>query len=371
MILGAGAGHDPNDHVVAHGLFRLWDSTIRVGLLGDDQAKEWWFTNHLLMTLIAALVTLVIFVPIGRRYQGALIRGGVQPAPKGLSGLIEAFMDALRTGVVRPLLKEETDRFMPLLWALFFFILINNLLGMVPLGAVFGLAVGNQHIGGTATGNINITAGLALVAFFSIHAGGIAQVYRQLVAGTYGHHGHDDHGHNDHGHGDHGHDDHGHGAAPHPAHGGPEHGHRGHAHAISPGGAMILSPLLYVWNFAPHPFKPGADASPVVKAALWLVDLPMWAFLLGLELIGAVVKPFALSIRLFANMAAGHIVLASLMLLLPAYHGFSAGYVGGSIPIVLGCVALSFLELFVAFLQAYIFMFLTTIFVSLSVYPEH
>lgn len=359
MILASGAGHDPKDHVIAHGLFRLLPSNIHIPTwfpLGNDQAGEFWFTNHLLMTLVAATLTLLIFVPIGRRYQVALIRGGIQPAQKGLSGMIEALMDALRTAVVRPLLKDSTDRFMPLLWSLFFFILINNLLGMIPLGSIFGLAVGNQHIGGTATGNINITAGLAIVAFFAIHAGGIAQVFQQLKAGTYGHHDHGEHGdEQDAGHG------HSHGA----------HAHGHHAHGATAGEAMLKAPILYVWNFAPHPFKPGPGSSPVAKAALWLVDVPTWAGLLLLEFIGAVVKPFALSIRLFANMAAGHIVLASLLLLLPAYHGLGAGYLAGSLPIAIGCVLLSCMELFVALLQAYIFMFLTSIFLSMAVYPEH
>ncbi|GIK23684.1 MAG: hypothetical protein BroJett005_30980 [Ignavibacteriota bacterium] len=358
MILAAGGGHDPKDHVIAHGLFRLSESNLRLPFF-QNQASEFWFTNHLLMTLTAAALTLLIFVPVGRRYQAALVRGGVQAAPKGLSGLIEAFMDALRTAVVRPLLKEQTDRFMPLLWGLFFFILINNLLGMLPLGAIFGLAVGNQHIGGTATGNINVTAGLALVAFISIHVGGIGQIFRQLRDGTYGHHPHEEHEDGGHGHAAHGPDAHGH----------DDHGHGTRAH--SPGAAFLLAPAIYLWNFAPHPFKPSADASPVVKLALWMVDLPMWAFLLVLEFIGAVVKPFALSIRLFANMAAGHIVIGSLLLLLPAYHGVEAGYVAGSLPIAIGCVLLNCLELFVAFLQAYIFMFLTSIFLSMAVYPEH
>lgn len=418
MILASGAGHDPKDHVVAHGLFRLLPSNIHLPdflPLCGDQAGEFWFTNHLLMTLVAATLTLLIFVPIGRRYQVALIRGGIQPAQKGLAGMIEALMDALRTAVVRPLLKDSTDRFMPLLWSLFFFILINNLLGMIPLGSIFGLAVGNQHIGGTATGNINITAGLALVAFFAIHAGGIAQVFQQLKAGTYGHHDHGEHGdEHEAEHEEHSQAAHGHGHSSH------DHGH--HAHGKTAGEAMLLAPVLYLCNFAPHVFAPKGRRTPGIPLRLVMIivyalvvglefyglvsifggsgaagvgfgigivlgasyavgsgglhvldiaDALMWAFLLVLELVGAMVKPFALMIRLFANMAAGHIVLASLLLLLPAYHGLGAGYLAGSLPIAIGCVLLSCMELFVALLQAYIFMFLTSIFLSMAVYPEH
>src|SRR5205823_2489300 len=77
-----------------------------------------------------------------------------------------------------------------------------------------------------------------------------------------------------------------------------DHDH-GHGKKMNPAAAILAAPFLYLWNFAPHPFKPN-----------WLMDVPMWFALLILELIGAVIKPGALTIRLFANMIAGHIVLA-------------------------------------------------------------
>ena len=101
-----------------------------------------------------------------------------------------------------------------------------------------------------------------------------------------------------------------------------------------------------------------------------VVDLAMWTFLLVLETIGAVIKPFALMIRLFANMVAGHIVLASILLLIFASKSVVMGYTVGAISVV-GCLAISCLELFVAFLQAYIFVFLSTLFLGMSVAPEH
>jgi F-type H+-transporting ATPase subunit a len=92
--------------------------------------------------------------------------------------------------------------------------------------------------------------------------------------------------------------------------------------------------------------------------------------LLILEIAGALVKPFALCVRLFANMIAGHMVLAALVTIIP--FG-AAAYVWGPIgvTVVLGSTALSLLELFVAFLQAYIFTFLTTLFIASAVAPEH
>jgi len=96
----------------------------------------------------------------------------------------------------------------------------------------------------------------------------------------------------------------------------------------------------------------------------------MWVALLVLELAGAVVKPFSLCIRLFANMLAGHLVLAALVGMIPfAATVYLWGPVSGIV--IAGCTALSCLELFVAFLQAYIFAFLTTLFIASAVAPEH
>jgi F-type H+-transporting ATPase subunit a len=135
---------------------------------------------------------------------------------------------------------------------------------------------------------------------------------------------------------------------------------------MNPVAAAVLAVPLYLWNFAPHPFKPGPGQSPV----MWLPDILVWALLLFLELIGAVIKPFALMIRLFANMIAGHIVLAALVLLIPVTAGIAA-QVGVGAPVTVLSLLIRVLELFVAFLQAYIFVFLTTLFIASAVAPEH
>ncbi len=357
ILLTQFAAHDPEDHVRPHALKYLftWGESVgeipglgwAISLFMGEPPYDHYFTNHLLMAIVAGIVTLLIFVPIGRRY--AAINAGSGPdhyVPRGFTGLIEAFMDALRSGVVKPVLGDDTDRFMPFLWTIFFYILINNILGMIPIDPILSFA-GIKHVGGTATGNLGVTAGLALCAFGMMHYSGIKQVFHHLVAGTYGHH-HDDE-HDD----GHAHDDHAHGEG------------------MAAGPAFVAAPFLYVWNFAPHVFAPGPDASPVAKVLMVILDVPMWAFLLVLEVIGAIVKPFALCMRLFANMLAGHTVLANLLILLPAFKAFTAAYLGQSLTVVLGCTALSCLELFVAFLQAYIFMFLTTMFINMSVNPEH
>ena len=99
-------------------------------------------------------------------------------------------------------------------------------------------------------------------------------------------------------------------------------------------------------------------------------DVPMWAFLLLLELIGAAIKPFALMIRLFANMIAGHLVLAVLVGFIPVTLGILS-QIGVAVPVTALSLLIRMLELFVAFLQAYIFMFLTTLFIASAVAPEH
>jgi hypothetical protein len=143
-----------------------------------------------------------------------------------------------------------------------------------------------------------------------------------------------------------------------------------HGHGMNPASAWLVAPALYLWNFAPHPFKPGPDASAFSKVFLSIADTFMWLFLLLLELMGAVIKPFALTIRLFANMIAGHIVLGALVLMIPVTAGI-VHQLGTGAPVTLLSLVIRMLELFVAFLQAYIFTFLVTLFIASAVAPEH
>ena len=96
--------------------------------------------------------------------------------------------------------------------------------------------------------------------------------------------------------------------------------------------------------------------------------VPTWLkpFIYLLEIISSFVKPFTLAIRLFANMIAGHMVLASLLGLILIFKSY-----GVAVASVLGVVALSFIELLIAFLQAYVFTLLSTLYIGLSTAPEH
>jgi F-type H+-transporting ATPase subunit a len=100
---------------------------------------------------------------------------------------------------------------------------------------------------------------------------------------------------------------------------------------------------------------------------LWLAPL-----LVPVEIIGLIAKIFALAVRLFANMIAGHILLAVLLSFILAAGTISTGLgLGVGALVVAGSVAINFLELFVAFLQAFIFTFLTTLFIGMSVVFHH
>ena len=117
---------------------------------------------------------------------------------------------------------------------------------------------------------------------------------------------------------------------------------------------LRLGGMHYIAHFCPGPW--------------WLAPI-----MIPVEIAGVIAKIFALTVRLFANMLAGHIVLAVLLgFILTA--GTTMGTLGGigiAIPAVAGSVALTMLEIFVAFLQAYIFAFLTTLFIGQSVVFHH
>jgi F0F1-type ATP synthase membrane subunit a len=382
-LLAAG---DPLEHVLPHYLFQI--GPIKVN-------------NQMVMAVVAAVLMLLIFPTLFKdRYLNK--RDGKPSEPRGATNFFESILEFLRVEVFRPALKEHTDRFVPFLWTLFFFILFCNLLGQIPIAEVFTILKGGtpSHLGGTATGTIATTGALAACTFVFIHLSGIVQVARALMDGTYGHHGHHEEHSAD---GEQGHETahdlaHLRGEAL-PAdvpgnfkavanptqhyaddqhvghhHHKPDHGnlhgkaaaHPSHAAGMNPAAAALLAVPLYIWNFAPHPFKPGPGGNPL----MYVMDVFMWAFLLVLEFIGALIKPFALMVRLFANMTAGHIVLAALVGLIPVTAGVLA-QVGVGIPVTALSLLIRVLELFVAFLQAYIFTFLSTLFIASAVAPEH
>jgi F-type H+-transporting ATPase subunit a len=221
--------------------------------------------------------------------------------------MIEVICVYLREEVARPLLGERTNKIMPFLWTIFFFILVNNLLGLVPLLDIQHLkprldfinsngergeaAPHWAFIGGTATQNIWVTAVLAIIA--CIFFNGVA--IKRLGIGGY---------------------------------------------------------LAHMTAGAPFP------------ASIIIFVLELASQLL--------IKPFALALRLFANMTAGHILLATLFSFagLVVQKGF---FIRGPVTLIsiLGGTGIMFLEIFVAFMQAFVFMFLVTVFIALMDHHDH
>jgi F-type H+-transporting ATPase subunit a len=248
----------------------------------------WWLvSNNILGILISAGLMLLIFPRMTRPYR----RG--EHVPTGSRNLFEAVLVYVREEIARPVLGEETDRFMPFLWTLFFFILFNNLLGLLPLDVLTGWFMRPLHLhpfGGAATSNIWVTGALAVVSFIfwqmkGIQANGLGKYLKHFTGGA----------------------------------------------------PLYMAPMM-----------------------------------IPLEILGMFIKPFALAVRLFANMVAGHTVLA--VLLMFTTMAFGAGAVFGwgiSIVVVLGSVFMMCLELFVAFLQTYIFVFLVAMFLGQLVVHEH
>jgi len=120
------------------------------------------------------------------------------------------------------------------------------------------------------------------------------------------------------------------------------------------GGMFVQGPIAFWKNLVPH------------------VPLALWPLMFVVELIGLIVKPFALMIRLFANMTGGHLVVLSFMGLIFFFGGMSST-VGYSVsPVAVGfAVFIMIIEVFVAMLQAYIFTQLSILFIHASVHPEH
>jgi F-type H+-transporting ATPase subunit a len=102
--------------------------------------------------------------------------------------------------------------------------------------------------------------------------------------------------------------------------------------------------------------------------------LPRWLLpiMIPVELLGMFSRPFALMVRLFANMLAGHMVISTLLLLIPLMAGVSTAFGVAMIPVSLMlALFIMILEVLVAFIQAYIFTLLTSIFIGMSAHPSH
>ncbi len=262
-------------------------------------------TKHVLMLwLVAVLVSITVILPV-RKFlsSGRLI-------PSGWMNGIEAIVQFIRDTIVMPNVgKKWVMTWTPFILTFFFFILFANAIGMIPIFDVLGvfnrfvLGVPSSdshnfintllHGGVTATGNFNVTAGLATVTFFAI-----------IVAGTL-------------------------------------------AHGF----------LNHVKNLVP-------------SGLAW----PVYILLIPIEIMGLFVKPFALTMRLAANMTGGHIALLALLSLMAIFGEMfqsSAAGIGVAFVALPMAAAISGLEIIVVLVQAYVFTLLTSVFVGMAINVHH
>src|SRR5262245_28400655 len=245
-ILTLAEGENPVDHVV--------NQPYTSGrLFGMD---IWFWSSHVGNLVLAGLITVGLLWWASTKIKtGPQSQGNDRFVTKNpVAHTIEVICVYLREETTRPMLGDRTDRFMPFLWTVFFFILINNLLGLLPINDVLHAAdqIAGKHIfaglaGATATGNPWVTGALALVAALVINFSGVRELgvvgyVKHLTAGT-------------------------------------------------------------------HP-------------ALWILMIPI-------EIMGTAIKPIALCIRLFANMTAGHILIAVLFMFAASGLKMLANGLGG------------------------------------------
>ena len=224
-------------------------------------------TKHVVFLILGATLVAVIMLVTAAAHTRHTHGAG---RPKGFASAMEAMVLYIRNEVAIPNLGPHGEGYAPYILTLFFFILTLNLLGLIPFGS-------------TATGNISVTATLALITFIVVETAGIRA-----------------------------------------------------------NGLGYLNTIFY-WN----------------KDLPLVMRIPMFVLMTPIELAGKFTKPFALAIRLLANMTAGHIVVLALIGLVFAFKSYALG----AVP-VLAAVGIMMLELFVAFLQAFIFSLLASVFIG-------
>ncbi|MES2808543.1 MAG: F0F1 ATP synthase subunit A [Bacteroidota bacterium] len=244
---------------------RVVDAAGNVDKATSYKIYDFSITKNVLALWIAGILLLVIFMSVASAYKKR-----VGKAPKGLQSFIEPIIVFVRDEIARPNIGYRYQRYMPILLTIFFFIWINNLLGLVPIFPG----------GANVTGNILMTFVLSTIVLLVVN----------------------------------------------------------------------FSANKYYWKH------------------ILLPDVPLWLYpiMIPVELIGVISKPFALMIRLYANISAGHIIVLSLISLIFIFKSMFIAPV--SVAFVL---FMDVLELLVAFLQAFIFTMLTALFIGTAVEEHH
>ena len=262
-------------------------------------------TKHVLMLwIVSILVACIVIIPV-RKYLKKK-----RPVPTGWMNALESVVKFIRDSIVQPNVGSKyTETWAPMILTFFFFILFANGIGLIPvfdlLGAlnrfIFHVPYSDDHNvinallhgGVTATGNFNVTAGLAVITFFTI-----------MIAGT-----------------------------------------RAHG-------------FINHWkNLVPH-------------GLAW----PVYIILIPIEIIGMFVKPFALTMRLAANMTGGHIAILAILSFMAIFaEMFHSTLTGISVALfsIPMATAISGLEIIVVMVQAYVFTLLSAVFIGMAINVHH
>ncbi len=240
-----------------------WDPSVKIYDIS--------ITRNVVQMILSLALLCWIMIIIARRYKNG---DGVKRAPRGVQNLLEPVITFVRDEVAKPNLGNKYEKYLPYILTIFFFILINNLLGLIP---------GSANV----TGNIAFTLVMGLISF----------------------------------------------------------------------AVILFSSNKHYWMHIINP--PG---------------VPDWVkiILVPVEILSVFIKPFALIIRLFANMVAGHIIIICLISLIFIFAGLNvfAGW-GTSVFSIAFTVFIYFIEILVAFIQAYIFAMLTAVFVGQAFETGH
>ncbi|MFN7312235.1 MAG: F0F1 ATP synthase subunit A [Bacteroidota bacterium] len=248
-----------------HEHVKVVDAEGNVDEAASSNIFDFSITKNVMALFVSIFVLLVMFISIGNAYR----KNGIG-APKGLAAWMEPIILFVRDEIARPNLGDQYHRFMPYLLTVFFFIWMNNVLGLVPFFPG----------GANVTGNIAITLVLALITFVITNLNGTKTYWSHV--------------------------------------------------------------------FTPH-------------VPTWLYPL-----MIPVEIIGLFTKPFALMIRLFANITAGHILVLSLVCLIFIFKSLAVA--GVSVPFV---VFISVIEMLVAFIQAFIFTILSALYIGMALEKPH
>ena len=230
-------------------------------------------TKNTISMLVSMFLMLFIFISIANSY-----KRNKNQAPKGLQSLLEPIIIFVRDDIAKACIGEKNyNKYLPFLLTVFFFVWINNLMGLIPI----------PPFGANVTGNIAITMVLALFTFAITTFSGNKQYWRHVFA------------------------------------------------------------------------MPG-------------VPVGVLAILTPIEIMGVFLKPFVLMIRLFANITAGHIIILSFFSLVFIFAEMNQ-YLGLGVGIfsTVFAIFMSFLELLVAFIQAYVFTLLSAIYFGMAIEEAH